>query len=321
VNSRGVHQFVANDINAPLPGTFSPADPTGGVRPLGNATGNIYNYESAAIYKQSQLIANIHVQASRVSLFGYYVFDDAHGDAGLNLQSSPAGEFSFQTNPWNLSDDYGRTHFDIRHRALIGGSFALPLGIRLSPMLIASSGQPFSIQLPQDLYGTGVYDARPALATGSTLPADVVVTKYGVFNIAPGPGNAPIHPNTETGPSNFMLNLRLSRTFGFGGEESEKHGGEDSAPGPERRVRGLGGRGLSTGGGSSLGGATKRRYALTLSVSALNALNNVNLAPPVNLLGSPLFGQSIALAGGSYSAQVGNPVANRLVNVSVALSF
>ncbi len=193
--------------------------------------------------------------------------------------------------------------------------------IRLSPMLMASSGQLFSLQLPQDLYGTGVYDGRPALATGSTPPADVVVTKYGTFNIAPGPEDAPIAPNTETGPNNFMLNFRLSRTFSIGSESSEKHGGEDSALGPEGRVRGLGGRGLGSGGGSSLGGATNRRYAVTLSMSALNALNNVNLATPVNVLGSPLFGQSIALAGGVYSAQVGNPVANRLVNVSVALSF
>ena len=322
INSRGVHQFLANDINAPLPGTFNPADPTSGVRPLGNAAGNIYNYESAAIYKQTQLVANIHLQTNLASLFGYYVFNKANGDAGLNLQSSPAGTFSFQTNPWNLSQDYGRTSFDIRHRVVIGGSFAAPLAFRLSPMLIASSGQPFSIQLPQDLYGTGVYDARPALATASTPPADVVVTKYGSFNTAPGTDNTPIRPNTETGPSNFLLNFRLSRTFGFGREGGEKHGGTDSAPQTEgQHDRGLGGRGLSTGGGMSLGGATNRRYALTLSVSALNALNNVNLATPIGVLGSPLFGQSIALAGGVYSAQVGNPVANRLVNVGLVLSF
>jgi Carboxypeptidase regulatory-like domain len=321
LNSRGVHDFVANDINAPLPGTFNPADPTSAVRPLGKAAGNIYNYESAAIYRQTQLIANIHVRASRVSLFGYYVFDDAHGNAGLNIQSSPAGRFSFQTNPWNLSEDYGRAHFDVRHRLVIGGSFAMPLGIRLSPMLMANSGQPYSIQLPQDLYGTGVHGARPALATASTPPSDVVVTKYGAFNIAPGPQDAPIPPNTETGPGNFMLNFRFSRTFGFGSEGGEKHGGEGSAPGPEGRVRGLGGRGLGSGGGASLGGATKRHYALTLSISVLNAFNTVNLAPPVNVLGSPLFGQSISLAGGPFSAQVGNPVANRLINVGVSLSF
>ncbi|HEU5352164.1 MAG TPA: hypothetical protein VFU55_11260 [Terracidiphilus sp.] len=97
--------------------------------------------------------------------------------------------------------------------------------------------------------------------------------------------------------------------------------GEASAPEPEWRVRGSGGRGLSGGGDSNLGGATSRHYALTLSMSALNALNHPNLARPINILGSPLFGQTIALSGGPYSAQVGNPVANRLISVSLALSF
>jgi hypothetical protein len=322
LNSHGVHQFVTNDINAPLPGTFNPNVPGSGVRPLDNTSGNIYQYQSDGIYRQMQLIANIHANVKRVSLFGYYVFDDAHGNSGLNVQSSPAGEFSFQTNPYNLSEDYGRAAFDYRHRVLSGGSFDLPLGMRLSPMILANSGEPFSILLPQDLYGTGVHAARPAFATVSTPLANRVVTQYGVFNNAPGPFEAPIAPNTETGPANFILNLRLSRTFGFGREGGDKHGGNDAAPSPERRREGgLGGRGLSSGGKSSLGGMTKRRYALTISLSALNALNRVNLATPVNVLGSPLFGQSIALAAGAFSAQVGNPVANRLVNVSLSLSF
>ena len=131
INSRGIHQFLTNDINAPLPGTFNPSDPTSGVT-LGNAAGNVYEYQSPGIYKQTQFIANIHVHANRISLFGYYVFDDAHSDADLNLQSNPAGEITFQTNPWNISADYGRATFDVRHRVLIGGSYELPLGIRLS---------------------------------------------------------------------------------------------------------------------------------------------------------------------------------------------
>jgi hypothetical protein len=120
-----------------------------------------------------------------------------------------------------------------------------------------------------------------------------------------------------------MLNLRASRTFGFGGESGKEHGGEDTAQGaPQpRHARGLGGRGLGGGGGFGLGGATDRRYALTVSASALNVLNTVNLAPPESTLGSPLFGQSISLATGLYAAQVGNPVANRLVNLSLELSF
>ncbi len=191
LNSRGLHRFLTNDINAPLPGTFNASDSTGGVRPLGNNVGNVYEYQSAGIYKQTQLIANVQVRANRVSLFGYYVFDDAHGNSGLNVQSSPAGDFSFQTNPWNLSEDYGRAAFDIRHRVIMGGSFDMPLGVRLSPMIMANSGRPFSILLPQDLYGTGVHDARPAYATASTSPANLVVTKYGGLQYRSRTGGCP----------------------------------------------------------------------------------------------------------------------------------
>ena len=34
LNSRGVHQLFLRNANAPLPGTYNPADPTSGVRPL-----------------------------------------------------------------------------------------------------------------------------------------------------------------------------------------------------------------------------------------------------------------------------------------------
>jgi len=317
LNSRGLHRFLTNDINAPLPGTYSPSDPTSGVRPLGNAAGNIYQYQSVGIYRQTQLITNVHVQAGdRVSLFGYYVLNNAHSDT--------AGVDTFPANPWNILQDYGAAAFDIRHRVLVGGSYALPFSFRLSSMLMANSGEPFSITIGQDLYGTGIHNARPALATASTPPAQIVATKYGVFNIAPGPNDVPIAPDTETGPANVMLNLRLSRTFGFGAAGDETHGGEGTAPSAtegHRHSEGLGGRGLGSGGGFGLGGATKHRYAVTLSVSVLNALNNVNLAPPIAVLGSPLFGQSIALASGPFALQVGNPVANRLLNVGIGFSF
>jgi hypothetical protein len=316
LHSRGNRQFLANDVNAPLPGTFNPTSPVSGSRPLGEAAGNIYQYESAGIFRQTELIANVHASVgNRLSLFGYYVFNNSHSDAN--------GVDNFASNPWNLMEDYGRAAFDIRNRIALGGTASLPLAMRLSAMLMASSGQPFSILLPQDLYGTGIPNARPTIATPSTPRADIVVTPYGSFNIAPSSTDIPIPPNSGSGPADAMLNLRASRTFGFGGEGSKSKGGEGtaaSAPQP-RHERGLGGRGLGGGGGFGLGGATNRRYALTLSLSALNVLNTVNLAPPVSTLGSPLFGQSISLATGPYAAQVGNPVANRLLNIGATVSF
>ena len=54
-------------------------------------------------------------------------------------------------------------------------------------------------------------------------------------------------------------------------------------------------------GGFDGGGGSGQRYNLTLSVSARNLFNNVNLANPVGNLSSPLFGTSNALAGGPFS--------------------
>jgi hypothetical protein len=48
------------------------------------------------------------------------------------------------------------------------------------------------------------------------------------------------------------------------------------------------------------------RYTITFSAFARNIFNRVNLAPPIGNLSSPLFGQSIALAGGPYNTASAN---------------
>ena len=74
--------------------------------------------------------------------------------------------------------------------------------------------------------------------------------------------------------------------------------------------RGGGGRGMDAG-------ATDRRYSLTFGVIARNIFNKVNLAPPVGNLGSPIFGESNALAGPPYS----NSSYNRRIDLQAVFSF
>src|SRR5215472_2434442 len=62
LNTRGVHQLILRNANAPLPGTYNPSDPTSGVRPFGG-TDNIYQYNSGGQFEQNQLIANFRVSA------------------------------------------------------------------------------------------------------------------------------------------------------------------------------------------------------------------------------------------------------------------
>src|SRR5207248_3123021 len=100
VNTRGVHVMRQRDINAFLPGTYT--GPGTGVRPY-PVNNDIYLYESAGIFKQSQIITNLNARVnSHISLFGYYAYGQAHTNAG-----------GFPMNQYDANADWGRALFDI----------------------------------------------------------------------------------------------------------------------------------------------------------------------------------------------------------------
>ena len=319
LNSRGVHQFLSINANAPLPGTPY----SDGPRPFGDSAGNVYQYISEGIFKQNQLITNFNVRAgAKLTLFGFYSLNYANSDA--------AGAGSFPTDQYDISADYGRAAFDVRHRFLLGGTFGLPHGVRVSPFMIVNSGSPYNVTVGQDLNGDSLFNERPALAadlTGSCA-SPTVTCHYAV----PTQTYTPIPVNYLTGPSHFTLNLRLAKTFGFGPErntstaqQGEGPGGPGGGPprggpgGGGRGGGGFGGGGFGRGGGGPFGGggASSRRYGLTFSVNARNVLNRVNLATPVGNLSSPLFGESNALAGGPFSSSA----SNRRIELQASFSF
>jgi hypothetical protein len=357
--ARGEHQLFLKNINAPLPGTFDPNVPNSGVRPLGG-TDNIYQYQSEGIFRQNQLIVNMRVSAgTRVSLFGYYSLNYANSNLGTGSgvgsggggggggagAGGPGGGGSafgvagssanFLSNSYDPIADYGPAAFDQRHRGFIGGTISFPYAFRLSPFMLVSSGSPYNITNGLDTNGDSIFNDRPALASKVTCPTNTVTetslicTPLGTFNTAATAGLIPV--NYGMGPTLFTLNLRLSKTFGFGRETKGSASDGGLGPGGGRGGRGgggpggggLGGRGLSGGGGPGGGGlfgmgaTTDRRYNLTLGVSVRNVLNRVNLAPPVGNLSSPLFGESNALAGGPYSSAG----ASRRIDLQVVFSF
>jgi hypothetical protein len=314
LNSKGVHQFLTRNINAPLPGTYDPNDPTSGVRPFGSAAGNIYQYESDGEFEQNQLIVNANVRiGSKVSLFGWYTLN--------NVNANTNGASSFPNNQYNLAQNYGPTLYDVRNRVFIGGTVALPRGFRLNPFLVVSSGIPFNITLGQDYNGDSIFNDRPTFATPGQMGQNIVVTKWGTFNLTPQQGQTVIPPYYGLGPGRFSLNLRLSKTFGLG-PETKGSGGAAGGPGGGRGGPG-GGRGPGGGFGGAMGGAmglgsaTSRRYNLTFSVNARNLFNDINYAPLVGNLSSPLFGQPNALAGGPY----GSSSAPRKIELGATFTF
>jgi hypothetical protein len=309
LNTHGVHQLLSRNINAPLPGTYDPADPTSGERPLGNL-GNLYQYESDGLFNQNQLISNFNIRGSKLSLFGFYTLSYAH--------SNTAGAGSFPMNQYDLAADYGRPGYDVRHRLFLGGSWNLPRSFQVSPFVVANSPRPFNITVGQDLNGDSIFNDRPAFATDLSRPSSIL-TRWGAFDTSPTTGETIIPPNYGTGFGQFTVNLRLSKTFGFGKQVS-RPGSFGGGGGGGRRGGGLGGQGLSSGGGGGpfgSGGTTNRRYNLTLSISARNIFNTVNLASPVGNLSSPLFGQANSIAGffGPGSA------ANRRIDLQARFAF
>jgi Carboxypeptidase regulatory-like domain len=302
LNSRGVHQFYTNFVTNPR---VLPATPQ-----------ITYQYESGGIFKQNQLIVNSRVQmGARLSLWGYYTLNYANSDtsgAGY-IPSIPCGVSNLPAGAaCGIDEDYGRASFDVRHRAFVGGSISMPWGLRASPFLVAQSGSPFNITTGEDLYGINAYNTRPTV--GSCGSPGVVDTPYGCFNHQAQPGQIGIPINEETGPARFTLNLRFSKTFGFG-EKKETAGGSS---GPRGGTFGRAPHGGGEHGGAMFGGnPSDNRYNLTFSVNARNVFNNVNASNPIGNLSSPSFGQSTGLVGGPFSSST----ANRLIYLQCQFNF
>jgi len=312
LNSRGVHQYVTTNINAPLPCAVAGCDQATQPRPNPSA-GDIYQYQDEGIFKQNQIIVNSSVRmGTKLSLFGYYTLNFAKADT--------AGPNTFASDAYDISSDYGPTPYDIRNRLFLGGTIGLPYAFRLSPFVIAQSGAPYNVTTGADNNGDSIYNDRPAFATGcgAGAPANLVETKLGCFNTAPLFGDTLVPYDYALSPGRFSFNLRLSKSFGFGAKKESANAGLGGPSGGTfgRPGGGGGGRG-GPGGGFGPGNPTNRRFGLTFSVSAQNLFNNVNVATPVGIVTSPIFGEANGLAGRPFSTTT----ANRRLDLQVVFSF
>ncbi|MGB7602954.1 MAG: carboxypeptidase regulatory-like domain-containing protein [Candidatus Sulfotelmatobacter sp.] len=309
LNSRGFDQLLTVNADAPYPGT--PCSPG-----CATPTANSYRYVSEAVFRQNQLIANTNWRiGSKVQLFGYYVLNYADSDT--------SGVSSFPSNSYNISADYGRASFDFRNRFFLGGSFALPFNFRLSPFIVASSGSPFNITTRNDLNSDSIFNDRPGLVSNATCASSMTLTPtsntyctpLGTFNAVPLAGEKLAPIDYATGPSHAVVNLRLTKTFGFGPKASgptgnQGHGGPGGGGHGHGPLFGSGPIGIPSG--------SDRRYNLSFGVSARNVFNKVNLANPSGILGSRFFDTSNALAqNGPFS----NGAANRRVDLIATFNF
>jgi len=328
VDSHGLHELRSQDVNAPLPGTYS--GPGTGVFPYAPSTGPILLLESSGIFNQNQLITNVRSQInSKISLNGFYMYSHANS----NTDGGSGGVATLPANPYSMAGEYGPSSLDVHQRVFLGGSIATKWDFRLSPFVVINSGAPFNITTGTDPFGTTFYTARPDLVTdpstfASNAPdATTKMTKYGLLDINPGPtplpGEEVLPRNYGRSPGSVTINLRLSKTFGFGPAREGSFnsggvGGGGHTPGAHGGPGGggpMGMGGMFGGGGSDTG----KRYNLTFSVNARNLLNHVNPGPINGNVTSPLFGESNSLAGGFGAfSQNGN---NRRLEFQVRFAF
>jgi hypothetical protein len=283
-----VHALITRNANAPLPGTYNPAVPTSGVRPLGT-TQNVYQYDSAGLARTNRLSVNLNFQAkNQFSVYGFYQF--RHRDSDAN---------GFVSNSYDVSADYGRGSQDQRHLMFLSVNSPLLYGrIHFGAYMQASSGLPFNITVAQDLNGDSQFNDRPAFATDLTR-ASVVKTPWGVFDTAPMAGQPIIPINYGRSPAFAQVSTELYREFTFGPVPPA----DPNAPKPAANAPVPKGKPY-----------VDRKYHMILAIEAENVLNHVNLASPVGTLGSPLFGQSLALNGGNGNA-------NRVINAVLVARF
>ncbi len=290
--------------------------------------------ESAGVFNQWQLITNIRTQLNkRVSLNGFYMYGQAN--------SNTDGVGTLPSNPYSMAGEYGPSSLDQRNRGLIAGNITARWGILVAPFITMNTGAPFNITTGTDPYGTTLFNARPGIVAGCTI-ADTscpstpgaVRTQYGWLNPNPTPGETILSRNFGRSPGSFNINLRLAKTFGFGGtRESARNSrnnqdlGGGGPPGGGGRPGGGGGFPGGPGGGPGgaffrgLGGgtSTSQRYNLTISVQARNLLNHVNPGPVNGIVTSPLFDESNSLSGGFGAfAQSG---LNRRIDLQARFTF
>lgn len=324
IGSRTLHVLRTRNINAPV----CPLQTNCSNAPRPQPTqGNIYQYESSGVLNQNQFIANFRTNLStKFSLFGNYRLGFANGDSD--------GAGSFPAYSYDLTNEYGRSSFDLRHHFVVGGNFTLPWNVSLSPFVIANSGRPFNITRGLDSNGDNLFTERPTFGE-LAVRCSALRLNTSFCDTAGEDPSAILPRNYGQSPKSFSVNLRVGKNFGFGRSpqknartEGQPDGrpGRGSIPGASGGPGGGHGPGAGGGGGrmgfGSGGNEGRKPYNLNVGINFTNLLNNVNFSPPIGNLNSSRFGQSTSTSGGFGGfGGGGGGSANRRVELQMRFSW
>src|SRR5207302_15997 len=218
-------------------------------------------------------------------------------------RSDTDGPDSFPANSYDLSGEYGRSSLDVRHRLNVTGVFSLKGGVSLNPFILVASGRPFNIITGRDTNGDTQFTERPSFATNLNQP-EVIVTRLGAFNPNPRQGEQIVPRNYGTSPAFFTVNLRASKTWGFGRKQGASAAAASSSTpaAGEKKTDDKGKRRASQSAGAVGTGsilpasrtdffgqaAAEKPYKLTVSIVARNLFNRTNPGRSIGNLNSLL---------------------------------
>ena len=307
---RTTRQMRATNINAPLGGTFILGQPDSGVRPLGSAAGNIFEYQSNGRSIGNTLSVNVNGNLKKLSFWG-----------GLNLnktRNTDSGTSGSPFDAYDFSHEWARTPYGSLLFAYGGNSYSAPHDISFNTFMLASSGVPFNITTGRDTNGDTIFSERPAFATDLNKPG-VVITPLGAFDPTPVPGQTIIPRNFGRGPGFMLVSLNVAKTWKFGKAIEPK------SPPPGGPTTTNAGSAATTAGNAPAKPPAKppvqRPYSLTFSISVNNLFNRNNQGSPVGNMASPYFLKSASASNNFFFGQGSGSGGNRTITLRLRLGF
>ncbi|MEO5859113.1 MAG: carboxypeptidase regulatory-like domain-containing protein [Pyrinomonadaceae bacterium] len=317
---------VIRQINTNAPICQTQVSCIGATLPFPNS-GPIYEYESSGTLKTDRLNFNVRSNFNpKYSIFANYSLGFTNNDT----------DGGFPAYSYDLTDEWGRASFDTRHSFVVGGNFNAPWGVSLSPFINYNSGRAFNIITGVDSNGDRQYTERPTFGQLAARCGELSLS-YSYCNISDYDPTEIVPRNFGRAPQFINVNLRVSKTFGFGKTAGSSaaaatgrqgggnRGGGGGAGGPGGGGGG-GGRAVMMGGGGGGmfggGGSERKPYNLNLSINFNNLLNKVNFGAPTSNLASGRFGQYTSTAGGFGNfGGGGGGSANRRIELQARFSW
>jgi hypothetical protein len=178
----------------------------------------VQNLESSVGTRYKGLLMSLEKRSGRSRFLASYTLSKAENyanDDQIPLSSSPI------IDPNNLEAEFGPSPNDRRHRFTVAGSFDLPKGFRVSPLLTLSTGVPMDILMPDASRRVPTLSRN---AGGRQFTTAAELNDYlRSLNASGGIGGVPlplVREDARFSDSFRSFDLRVSKVFGVGGRRS-----------------------------------------------------------------------------------------------------